>query len=147
MKTYAGIWVDRKKAVVVTIKHPLQSHEKSGDPVLTEIKSNVERKVRLSGGSRTGNTPWGPQEIAVDSKIEARQKLQLDKYYQEIMEIIHDADKILIMGPGETKLGLKKRIEKSKTMASKISDLQTCDKLTPNQISARVRSFFKSENE
>lgn len=143
MKTYVGIWLDRKRAVVVAIKQPLRSFEKEGKTIITQIKSNVERKVRLSGGSRTGNTPWGPQDISVDSKIEARQKLQLNKYYQQIIDMIKDADKILIMGPGKTKQELKNHIEKRKTTASKISDLQTCDKMTDNQISSRVRTFFK----
>jgi hypothetical protein len=144
MKTYVGIWIDRKKAVMVTIKQPHRSYEKDRETTITQIRSNVERKVRLSGGSRTGNAPWGPQEVSVDSKIEARQKLQLDKYYQQIIDAVNDADKILIMGPGETKQGFKKRLEKSKTMASKVAGLQTCDKMTDNQIYARVRAFFKS---
>ena len=142
MKMYIGIWVDRKKAVIITIKRQERPYEEEGKIAVTQIKSDVERKVRLAGGSRTGNTPWGPQEIAVDSKIEARQKQQLKKYYHRIIECIKGADKIVIMGPGETKFGLKNQIEKSKTMASKIADLQTCDKMTDKQFAARVRSFF-----
>jgi hypothetical protein len=48
------------------------------------------------------------------------------------------------MGPGETKQGLKKRIGKSKTMALTIADLHPLDKMTDNQISDRVRAFFKT---
>jgi len=130
MKKYIGIWVDHKKAVIVTKKQPERSYEEDMESAVTQISSDVERKVRLSGGSRTRKTPWGPQEIAVDSKIEARQKQQLKKFYHQIIEVITDADKILIMGPGEAKLELKKEIEKSKALIPKIVGVHTSDKMT-----------------
>jgi len=142
MKTYIGIWVDHKKAVIVTKKQPERSYEEDVELSVTQISSDVERKVRLSGGSRTRNTPWGPQEIAVDSKIEARQKQQLKKFYHQIIEVIKEADKILIMGPGEAKLELKKEIEKSKALIPKIVGVHTSDKMTNNQIAAKVKSYF-----
>jgi hypothetical protein len=142
MKKYIGIWVDHKKAVIVTKKQPERSYEENVEISVTQISSNVERKVRLSGGSRTRNTPWGPQEVAVDGKIEARQKQQLRKFYQQIVESINDADKIMIMGPGEAKLELKKEVGKSKALIHKIVDLYTSDKMTDNQIAAKVKSYF-----
>jgi len=142
MKKYIGIWVDHKKAVIVTKKRPERSYEEDVEIAVTQISSDVERKVRLAGGSRTRNTPWGPQEVAVDSKIEARQKQQLKKFYHQIIEFIKDADKILIMGPGEAKLELKKEIEKSKALIPKIVGVHTSDKMTNNQIAAKVKSYF-----
>jgi hypothetical protein len=142
MKKYIGIWVDHKKAVIVTKKQPERSYEEDAELGVTQISSDVERKVRLAGGSRTRNTPWGPQEVAVDSKIEARQKQQLKKFYHQIIEFIKDADKILIMGPGEAKLELKKEIEKSKALIPKIVGVHTSDKMTNNQIAAKVKSYF-----
>jgi len=145
MKRYVGIWVDRKKAVIVTRREPERSYEEDEQITVTEISSDTERKVRLAGGSRTRNRPWGPQEVAVDSKIESRQKQQLKKYYHQIIEIIKDADKIMIMGPGEAKLELKKEIEKSKSLITKIAGVYTRDKMTANQVSAEVKSYFDQE--
>jgi hypothetical protein len=142
MKTYIGIWVDHKKAVIVTKKQPERPYEEDVELAVTQISSDVERKVRLSGGSRTRNTPWGPQEVAVDSKIEARQKQQLKKFYHQIIEFIKEADKLLIMGPGEAKLELKKEIERSKALNKKIVGVHTSDKMTNNQIAAKVKSYF-----
>lgn len=142
MKKYIGIWVDHKKAVIVTKKQPERSYEEDVKITVTQISSNVERKVRLSGGSRIRNTPWGPQEVAVESKIEARQKQQLRNFYHRVIEFIKDADKIMIMGPGEAKLELKKEVEKSKVLIPKIVGLYTSDKMTDNQIAAKVRSYF-----
>ena len=142
MKRYVGIWIDRKKAVIVTRREPERSYEGDEQITVTEISSDTERKVRLAGGSRTRNRPWGPQEVAVDSKIETRQRQQLKKYYHQIIELKKDADKIMIMGPGEAKIELKKEMEKSKALITKIAGVYTKDKMTPNQVSAEVKSYF-----
>jgi hypothetical protein len=145
MKKQIGIWLDHKKAFIVTIKKSESSWEEDTDVTVTEMVSEVERKVRLSGGARTRSTPWGPQEVSVDSKIEVRQKQQLRKFYHQIMEVIKDADKVLIMGPGEAKLELKKEVATSKTRVPKIIDVQTCDKMTINQVTATVKSYFEKK--
>ena len=142
MKKYIGIWVDHKKAVIVTNQQPERSYEEDVEFTVTQIDSDIERKVRLTGGSRTRNTPWGPQEISVDGKMETRQKQQLKKFYHRIIEGITDADKILIMGPGEAKLELKKEIEKTKALIPKIVGVHISDKMTTNQIAAKVKSYF-----
>jgi hypothetical protein len=144
MKKFAGIWVDHKKAYVVTLTRAEHKHEKQQEAeTITRIASDVERFVRLSGGSRTRKTPWGPQEVAVDGKIEDRRKQQLKKYYRELIKTIKQADRALIMGPGEAKKELKKEIEKSKELAQKIVKVETQDKMTERQMIARVRSFFE----
>jgi len=142
MKKYIGIWVDHKKAVIVSKRRPEQLYEKDAEVTVTEMNSEVERKVRLSGGARTRNVPWGPQEVSVDSKIEARHKQQLKNFYQQIIEVVKDADKILIMGPGEAKLELKKEFSKSKSPIPKIVGVETCDKMSNNQIVVKVQSYF-----
>jgi stalled ribosome rescue protein Dom34 len=144
MKHFSGIWVDHKKAYIVTFTGAEYNHEKQHQTeTVTKIVSDVERRVRLSGGSRTRTTPWGPQEVAVDGKMEDRCKQQLKKYYRELIKIVRQADKILIMGPGEAKKELKKEIEKSKELAKKIVKVETQDKMTERQMIARVRSFFE----
>lgn len=141
-KKYIGIWVDRKKAVIVTKNQPERSYEEDVEITVAQISSNVERKVGLAGGSRTRNTPWGPQGVAVEGKIEARQKQQLRKFYHRIIEFIKDADKIMVMGPGEAKLELKKEIENSKALIPKIVGVHFSDKMSNNQIAAKVKSYF-----
>ncbi len=133
-KNYAGLWLDRREAFVVSITD-------DGETV-KRIQSDIERKVRLSGGSRTGKTPYGPQQVAVDGKQEQRVKRQLRRYYQEIGRTIQDAHEILIFGPGEAKIELKKELQQSKVRAFKNIEVQSSDKMTPRQIAAKVRQFF-----
>ncbi|MGD2268783.1 MAG: hypothetical protein PVI06_00170 [Desulfobacterales bacterium] len=144
MKKFVGIWVDHKKAYIVTIARAEHRHEKQQEAeTITRIVSDVERRVRLSGGSRTRKTPWGPQEVAVDGKMEDRRKQQLKKYYRELIKTVQQVDRVVIMGPGEAKKELKKEIEKSKELAQKILKVETQDKMTEGQMIARVRSFFE----
>ena len=136
MQKNLGIWVDHKKAVIVTLNE-------SGDTKsIREIQSEIERHVRLSGGSRTKRTPWGPQPITSDSKMDARRRQQLIRFFNRVIEAVADAYKIILMGPGEAKTELKKEMDKSKAMSESLVHMETCDKMTPRQVAARVRDFF-----
>jgi hypothetical protein len=142
MKKYVGIWLDHKEAFVVSLENT-QHFAEGNQETIKHIESNMERRVRLSGGSRSRKTPYGPQEISVDSKQEDRIKGQLRKYYQQIIRQASDAERILIFGPGEAKIELKKEIEKSKGLAGKIKKIETADKMSQKQIAAKVKTFFK----
>ena len=138
MKAYrkndADLWLDRRKAVIVSITDDGETIER--------VESKVERKVRLSGGSRTGKTPYRPQQVVVDSKQEARIMRQLRNYYQEIIRRIQDANQILILGPGEAKNEFKEEIQKSRELAFNKITVEPADKMTERQIAAKVRQFF-----
>jgi len=109
--------------------------------IITHRESHVESHFRLSGGSRS-STPYGPQEIASEKRVDARHDHQLHQYYKKIVQEVQDAEQIFIMGPGEAKVGLKKEIDKSKGLSSRIVGIQPADKMTDSQIAAKVRDFF-----
>jgi len=134
-KNYVGLWLDHRQAVMVSITDDAET--------IKRIDSDIERKVRLSGGSRTAKTPYGPQQVSVDGKQQERINRQLHQYYQEIIRRIRDAAKILILGPGEAKTELKKEMEKSRELAAKKISVEPADKMTERQIAAKVRQFFK----
>ena len=142
MKKYVGIWLDHREAVVVYLlnNQPLTG---GNQEMIERIESDIERRVRLSGGSRSRKTPFGPQDISVDGKQEDRVKLQLRKFYQQIIQRLSDADRILIFGPGEAKIELKKEVEKTKQLAGRIKKVEATDKMTIRQIAAKTREFFK----
>lgn len=148
INTYAGIWIDFEKAIIVSLikgKNLDEVREAIGpDERLKIVESNVNGKVRLSGGSRAKKTPYGPQDISDEKRIEHRRQNHLHQYYQEIIRNIQDARKFLIFGPGEAKIGLKKELEKSKELIIKIADIEPADKMTENQILAKVRQFYRS---
>jgi hypothetical protein len=136
MKQSVGLWIDHRKAIVVTIKNDKE--------LIRVIESNVEPRVRLAGGSRTAS-PYGPQEVASEGKRDERYRHHLDAYYREVIKAIRDADSILIFGPGEAKGELKKAIEESRELGRRIVGVESADKMTQRQIAAKVRDYFVKE--
>jgi hypothetical protein len=132
MKTKVGLWIDHRKAVIVAVT------DKGGEIEL--IKSKVEKQLRRSGDSPLKGSHETLQIPADDS----RQKTftgHLNIYYDAVIESIHDAESILIFGPGEAKDELKERIERN-NLVGHIVGIETADKMTDRQIVAKVRQHF-----
>jgi hypothetical protein len=128
MKKEVGLWIDRKRAAIVTVKN--------GDMEMHQVVSDVEKHVRFSGGA---------QDISEEDIVERRFENHLRKYYDEVISNIHDAESILIFGPGEAKIELKKRIDGKSFIGKKIH-VETEDKMTDRQITAKVKRHFNKEN-
>ncbi|MEJ2587448.1 MAG: hypothetical protein P8165_07655 [Deltaproteobacteria bacterium] len=133
MAKYAGLWIDHKKAVIVSIEE--------AQPHMVHIASEVERHVRVKGGSRT-STPYGPQDVVSEKKRDEKYKRQLRDYYQEVIGAIQEARKIFIFGPGEAKIELEAEMEKKKGLRDKIVGIEPADKMTEAQILAQVKKFY-----
>ena len=67
--------------------------------------------------------------------------VHLSIYYDEVISCIHDAESILIFGPGEAKRELKEHMER-KGLSGRIVGIETVDKMTDRQIAIRVRRRF-----
>lgn len=133
MNRKVGLWIDHKKAIVVSIK--------DDETRIDVIESKVEPRLRLSGGSRS-RTSYGPQDVASEAKRDRKYRHHLDSYYGEVIQAIHDADAILVFGPGEAKGELEKAIQASKEMAKRVVGVEPADKMTERQIAAKVRDYF-----
>lgn len=133
MKKRAGLWIDRERAFILIIIN--------GEESISIIESGAEAHIRALGGSRSA-TPYAPQDVAPERKIEEKRKRHLRQYYKRIIGIIQDSDEIVIFGPGEAKLELKKEIEKSKVMREKIVGIESADKMTERQMRAWIKTFF-----
>ena len=66
---------------------------------------------------------------------------RLNRYYADVIACIRDAESILILGPGEAKTELEKRLESEK-LDGHIVGVETVDKMTDGQIAAKVRQRF-----
>jgi len=133
MSRRVGLWVDHNRAVIVTLDQE--------DVTVKTVESGAGRRVRLSGGSRS-RTPYGPQDVASDSKRQAKYEKHLTEYYRSLIDVIRDADELYIFGPGEAKKELHREIEKVKPLRGKVVAVDTTDKMTEPQISVAVKSFF-----
>lgn len=130
MTTQAGLWIDHRKAVIVTI---------SGEDETTDVvESSVDKHVRYSGGS---GGPRGSREGGGEAGRERHFEGQLDKYYEDVIGRIRDAEEILIFGPGEAKGELKTHLERA-GFGARIVGVETVDKMTDGQIAAKARERF-----
>lgn len=127
MKTGVGLWIDHKKAVIVFVT--------GKDTDLKLISSNIEKHHRQSGVS----TP-------ADDVRQRELTGHLNIFYDDVVTCIRAAESILILGPGEAKGELKKRLEKD-NLSRRIVGLKTSDKMTEKQIVAVVRGHFNQKSE
>lgn len=125
MEREIGLWIDHRKALIVIIGAEGQE--------VREITSHMEKHVRFSGN--------GAQDGSSEDQRDRQFWGHLDGYYDRVIDIIHDGDSIHIFGPGEAKGELVKRL-KSKRPSGRIVTVETVDKMTDNQIAAKVRGAF-----
>jgi hypothetical protein len=128
----AGIWIDHRKATVVTLSPNAQQ--------ITQIVSNVEKHLERAGDSPLKGSYEAAQVPADDSRERAL-TAELNIFYDAVVAAVRDADSVLIFGPGEAKIELKKRLLKRR-LGARIAAVQSADKMTDAQIAARVRKFF-----
>ena len=125
MNDEVGIWIDHKRAVIVSVS--------AGRVTTTILTSEVGAHPRYSG------QPDGRGE----KKYEERHGERLDQYYDEVVSQLGRPKALLIFGPGEAKLELKERLSRSKTLSGRTVDIETVDKLTDPQIVAKVKEHFR----
>src|SRR3990172_688460 len=120
MRTKVGLWIDHRKAIVVTVT------DKGEEIVL--IISAFEKQRRRSGDSPLKG-PYESQQVRADDSRERKFTGHLNIYYDAVIACIGDAKSILIFGPGEAKGELKARLERS-NLGGRITGVETVDKMT-----------------
>jgi len=124
MKRKVGLWIDHKKAVIFSMSDE--------GAEIKRISSEMEKHIKFSGGA---------QEASEEDQRDKRFTGHLNNYYDNVISYIRNAESILIFGPGEAKSELKKRLENEK-LHDNIVGMETADKMTDNQIVAKVRQRF-----
>ena len=102
MNTKAGLWIDHKQAVIVSV---------TGETAeIKLINSEIEK----------------PQQAPTDDKQQRVWTEHLNKYYDEVIAVVRNIKALLLMGPGEAKGELKRRLERTLLYGRKI-DIETID--------------------
>jgi hypothetical protein len=134
MKKQIGLWIDHREATIVILTDGVEE--------IKHIVSNNGKHIKYSGSSHS-KTPEGLKEVTSEDQRDRQFGNHLNKFYDEVIDLIRTADSIQIFGPGEAKGELEKRIERE-GLKSQILAIETTDKLTDHQISAKVREQFPS---
>jgi len=124
MKNTVGLWIDHKKAVIVFLA--------GNDAEIKLVTSAIERPHRQSGVA----TP-------ADDIRQRGLTRRLNGFFDDVISCIRGAEEIFILGPGEAKGELRKRLEKN-YLGRRIVGIEASDKMTDPQIVAKVREHFLS---
>jgi hypothetical protein len=129
----AGVWIDHRRAVLVTLTA-------SGERTTT-ILSKVEKHPERGGDSPLKGSYEASQVPADDSRQRALTG-ELNNYYDSVIAALRESESLLLFGPGEAKGELHKRLVKMK-LGARVSAVEAADKMTGPQIVAKVRAHFE----
>ena len=129
MNRKVGLWLDHKKAVIVSITNDGEERR--------IITSDMEHYVRYSSNV--------PGDGSAEEVRDRRFWNHLGEYYDKVIAQIGDAKSIQIFGPGEAKYELKKRLE-GQGMLENVVSVDDADSLTNRQIAMKVRERFPARD-
>ena len=126
MNHNVGIWIDDKKAVIVSAlpeRITCMTLESN-----TRLTLESDTGPHASHEERDGHPPpGGPSH---------------DPYYDEVIRQLGQPDALWIFGPGEAKLQLRERLSRSKMLPACLVGVETTGTLTDPQIVAKVRQHY-----
>jgi hypothetical protein len=134
-KKQTGVWIDSSQAIIITLF--------DGKENITEIKSGIENKVYHDDEGHKG-TFSGSRHGFDEQKFNERSKNQLNSFLNNVLSQVKESDELFIFGPAETKTKLQDIIYHQKLIdIHKLKSVQTASKMSPNQILANVKNFYK----
>ena len=137
MDKQIGVWIDIKKAKIVT----LQGNKKS----LKVLNSEIETRERVAGGSKQPGR-FGEQYLDNEKSKEQKIKKQARDFCKVVKQEIADCESMVIFGPANMKHELVKEIKNDHVLSSKLKGVVAADSMTDNQTSAWVVNYFKNSN-
>ncbi|MFN0078006.1 MAG: hypothetical protein ACKVY0_16235 [Prosthecobacter sp.] len=131
--TNIGLWIDHRKAVIAFVSNLGEQ--------LQVILSHADRQPGRINGKRS-SAVHESLLLRADDVQDRKFGQHLNTYYDEIIACVHEAESLLIFGPGEAKSELGKRLARKKP-AGRTLRVVAADKLTDQQIAAKARDYFK----
>ena len=129
MHKRVGLWIDRKKAVIVSIADNTEAKR-----IITSDMDNYVLYSTIVPGDGS------PENIR-----DRRFWNHLGEYYDKIIAHIRDATEIQIFGPEIAKYELQKHLEKE-GLSEHIVSMEDADKLTDLQIATKVQKRFPTRS-
>lgn len=136
MKKEIGIWLNRDKAVLISLK------DGQSEQVMT-LESEIESRTRIPGESKPFSR-LGNILAETSGRLTNRRKQQMHQYLNKIIHSLDDeARELFLFGPSNAKIQLEKELKKNPVFARKTVILEAADKMTERQMIARVKDHFE----
>jgi DeoR/GlpR family transcriptional regulator of sugar metabolism len=120
-----GIWIDRKQAIIVSVMRDRT--------VLTKLRSSLRSHGRYHGTHDSGG----------ERKYEARHEQELAHYLDAVARHVERGDEVLILGPGETKRALARRMGQIKSLTGVTTKSAAADKISDADLVATIRKRYR----
>ena len=133
MTNQIGLWIDHKRAVILTLNDDGES--------MQVVESGVGRHPHYRGATRP-RTPYSAQYQKGDDQLDNQFEEYLKKYYAKVLAYLRNADAVWILGPGRAKAELKHQLELRMSRVH-VDGVEAADKMTDRQIAAKVRGHFE----
>jgi hypothetical protein len=127
-----GVWIDHRKAFVVT----LSADDANTALILSGVEKHPER-----GGDSPLKGRYEAHSVPADDRRQRALTGELDVYYDAVIAALHGCVSVFLFGPGEAKKELHTRLVKAQVGKS-VTAVETADKMTDREIIAKVREHF-----
>jgi hypothetical protein len=136
MKDTIGLWIDHQKAVIIRRSDAREE--------TMEIVTCAGWQLGRAKGERS-DEPVEFLEVPADDTEGRTFEHGRNTYYDQIIACVHESCSLLVIGPGEAKGELIRRLERWKPSNRSVT-VETVDKMTDRQMATKFRDFFKEEN-
>lgn len=137
MKQQTGVWIDAKKAVIVSLR--------KGMAAVNVIYSQTDTVPNEAGEvkwfARFANT-----YLNFKRKKKLRRSHEMRRYLKNVVNEIMNAGELVLFGPAGMKIELEKMIHRKPAISGVISGVETTDTMTDNQVVAWVKNYFQNRN-
>ncbi|PWA05812.1 hypothetical protein [Flavobacterium psychrotolerans] len=135
-KKQTGVWIDTSKAIIVTLFDGIED--------ITEVQSGIENRIYHDDEVRKGTFSRN-RHAGNETKFDEQKKNQLDHFLIDVLSQVKESDELYIFGPAETKSKLEQKIYNEKWIDfHKLKSVETASGMSPNQILANVKDFYKN---
>jgi len=128
-----GIWLDQKEADIITVENESLKFK--------TIYSGIETRERILGETKQYSR-FGDQFLNDEKDKENKISELTKKYLRSVLTSLKDANEIMIFGPAQMKIKLKKLISKNPSIFSNLKEVKSAENMTENQKIAFVKSYF-----
>jgi stalled ribosome rescue protein Dom34 len=134
MKKKTGIWIDSKKAVIVSLEENNHS--------LKTVDSSIESQERIPGEDKW-YTRFGNQFLNFEKRKRNRRAQDVKKYLTNVISEIKDTEEVVILGPAGMKKELVKFIHDDNKLSFNLRGTETAESMTENQLVAWVKNYYQ----
>jgi hypothetical protein len=125
-----GVWIDHSQAIFVRLAAG------AGEPEISSLRSDAPL------GGRAAPIASGETKEQAESKLQRRRRQHLRDFYARVIEIIGDASRIVVLGPGTAKLELRQQIEESPEVARRLEQVRPSERVAQRQLIERIRELL-----